>query len=783
MVAEHLKGDIQRASERLTYGQANDENATHNRCGRLMRHDDGAGSLEHIEYGLLGLPCVAGREFLQSLELPDWPQDPPARNRLLQPQAYVTRTAFDATGKPLSQWDAAGHCQRFAYDVAGQPLAASLQLNTQPAPIELVRGIRYNASGQVLRQTAGNGCISTWRYDEADHRLLAKRSALPGLPPLQDFRYRYDPVGNILAIEYPNLPTHHYRNQRIEPVRQFRYDSLYQLVEAGGYEMEGNPDRPGLPPRQPVPLDPNRLSLYTQRYEYDAAGNLLARHHTGNATWRMRVSAASNRSVPQGQDIADGFDANGNLLQLQPGQAMAWDARNRLLQVIRVARAGGDDDLECYRYDAAGQRLRKASRSMTSGRPLCKNVLYLPGLELRQDSASDERYQVISVATGLHAVRVLHWQAGKPSDIEADQISYALADHLGSSTLELDAGGNVLSHEGYYPFGGTAWWAARSRFKTVRYSGKEMDATGLYDYGHRYYAPWMQRWVSADPLGFVDGMNLFLLAGNNPVTFADLKGLTRYRSKYDMTEIGVRISRGKIVARGLTAIREKRPQEGQKLADALELANYALDESLKTLSNIEQLRPEYQRFTDRILGSPGTPVSTLKDRVNTLGGFLSNFNPEQFALVKSKIDTEIAFTVKEDPHDRIFISENGIREPKETLAMTIIHEASHIKLKTVDLFYYPRGYRVNPMQPHEPMDQTETSMKQKINEQISQNLTSKLSSSELKNIFGTTQPTEIAKQLSDPDHRREVFLWNADVWPVLIFGYAHSALWQRLLAS
>ena len=33
----------------------------------------------------------------------------------------------------------------------------------------------------------------------------------------------------------------------------------------------------------------------------------------------------------------------------------------------------------------------------------------------------------------------------------------------------------------------------------------------------RYYAPWLGRWVSCDPLGIVDGNNLYVYARNNPL--------------------------------------------------------------------------------------------------------------------------------------------------------------------------------------------------------------------------------------------------------------------------
>ncbi|WP_032623490.1 hypothetical protein, partial [Pseudomonas syringae] len=74
------------------------------------------------------------------------------------------------------------------------------------------------------------------------------------------------------------------------------------------------------------------VSNYTQRYSYDAAGNLLQMRHEGahNFTRNMHVAPDSNRSLPDDDgdvDFATSFDANGNLLQLVRGQVMGWDAR------------------------------------------------------------------------------------------------------------------------------------------------------------------------------------------------------------------------------------------------------------------------------------------------------------------------------------------------------------------------------------------------------------------------------------------------------------------------
>jgi insecticidal toxin complex protein TccC len=150
-------------------------------------------------------------------------------------------------------------------------------------------------------------------------------------------------------------------------------------------------------------------------------------------------------------------------------------------------------------------------------------VRYLPGLEIRTHD-NDEELHVISVGNA----RCLHWARRKPKDVDDDQLRYSLDDHLGSCVMELDQQAHIISHEGYYPFGATAWMlkypADGIDYKTVRYSGKEMDVSGLYYYGERYYAAWLQRWLSADPNGEVDGLNLYAMVGNNPLLYVDRTG-------------------------------------------------------------------------------------------------------------------------------------------------------------------------------------------------------------------------------------------------------------------
>ncbi|WP_439852579.1 RHS repeat domain-containing protein [Pseudomonas syringae] len=522
--------------ERFAYGGP--DSASHNLCGRLSRHDDTAGTSLYPDHGLSGKVLNHHRYFLRVSVTPDWPLVEAERDALLEPAGLHTRWGFNALGEALARTDAMANTQAFGMTVAGQLKAASLTLAGASTPQTLVGDIHYNAFNQVEQETAGNGVVSRYTYDQQHGRLAELGAVSADGTLLQKLDYDYDPVGNVLLVSDASQPDQYCDNQLIEPISRFEYDTLYLLIEASGREVRnGASHGPALPGLQPLPtVDPCQVSNYTQSYSYDAAGNLLQMRHAGahNFTRNMHVAPDSNRSLPDDDgevDFATSFDANGNLLQLVRGQVMGWDVRNQLQRITTVQREDGPNDDERYVYDGQGQRCRKISTAQASGRTLINEVRYLPGLEIRT-TADGEILHVITAQAGRSSVRVLHWDAGKPGTIANDQVRYSLSDHLGSSTLELDQQGGLISQESYYPFGGTSWWAARSaveaKYKTVRYSGKERDASGLYYYGFRYYAPWLQRWINPDPAGDVDGLNPFTFVRNNPLSKNDHSGLVSY---------------------------------------------------------------------------------------------------------------------------------------------------------------------------------------------------------------------------------------------------------------
>lgn len=111
---------------------------------------------------------------------------------------------------------------------------------------------------------------------------------------------------------------------------------------------------------------------------------------------------------------------------------------------------------------------------------------------------------------------------------------YQLDNHLGTACLELDDQAAVITYEEYHPYGSTSWHATRSGIevsqKRYRYTGKEKDEeSGLYYHGARYYACWLGRWISADPVGLVDGVNRYDYVKNHPTMFVDPNGSQMWR--------------------------------------------------------------------------------------------------------------------------------------------------------------------------------------------------------------------------------------------------------------
>ena len=694
-------------AERLDYGDST--TVSGNQCGQLIRHDDPVGSLLNAQFGLSGEVVRQSRRLLNDLEIPDWPVALNERDALLEAgEGAVTGWRFGPLGDALEQTDAMGNVQFFTQTLYGQLERTVLRLNGRSAQT-LVSDIRYDAQQRIESETLGNGVITALDYDPIDGRLIQLRA---DHGRLQNLHYAYDPVGNVVSIEDAAQPSRFFSNQQIEPLRTFSYDTLYQLIEATGFEAAANNRGPsGVSSFATA----NELSNYTQRYEYDAGGNLQRLVHGGwqNHTHVFATSRHSNRTLiqtgaqpPTEQQIAAGFDGNGNMRELAPGQGLSWDQRNQLSEVTPVIRESSDNDREIYQYDAAGMRVRKVRTAVAKAATHINEARYLPGLEVRTDSATGQALQVIVAKAGRSEVRVLHWQAGRPADIANDQIRYSLTDHLGSTALELDQHAQLISQEVYYPYGETAWFAARSeveaKYKTVRYSGKERDATGLYYYGLRYYAPGWMRWVNPDPAEDVDGTNRYLFLRANPVSALDVEG-TILRWFTDINDSPLhRLQHDGFQPRyrGVSEMLSAN-ETGRVFAidTALSTARELIQEEIAQLS-----QGESQRLSDFLAMVPGVSVpdqlvSSVISGYQKIHDELSRYQhggdlrDSLYFVETTRADAPKAYAmmVPGDSKRRIFLTDLFLSRHVMANVSTLVHELSHVALDTNDKFYYPKG--------------------------------------------------------------------------------------------
>ncbi len=541
--------------ESFAYGT----DASANLNGRLLTHKDQAGILSFSAYNLDGMAVATSRQMLEQAGVEvNWN---PGQSPALEPAIPIT-SSYTIDGRVLTETGPDGSTSTHDYYRTGWLAAQQLTLAGQGQPQNILTSVTYDARGQRQVMSYGNGTVTTRSYEYTTGRIIQLTTIRKAdAKALQDIGYVYDPVGNITEIidnSVNDIATGH---ELIDPGCAFAYDSLYRLIASTGRQspyINADSYHDGFMGTDFVHLnDTSKLIGYSEKYTYDDSGNPLQLVHTtstgaGNFTRDYTVSQTSNHSVPSGMvsptNPPDGFyDANGNMNALPYVRALIWSYRNTLAGNVVIERQGSPNDGQSFLYDSEGLRAVSVTDQLVSGTTgmIDRRRITTFGRYRQKRRESVDQAGKVTVISSSWLVKlalsdnltltVQHWDQTIDPKSPNPQWRYQYTTDLGSIALELDGTAQIVSYEEYFAFGGSAFIAGLGKVevsgKIYRYSGKERDSiTGLYYYGARYYASWLGRWLSADPLGPVDGLNFYEFVGNNPVSYVDPTGCTKQPS-------------------------------------------------------------------------------------------------------------------------------------------------------------------------------------------------------------------------------------------------------------
>lgn len=542
--------------EKTVYGETIPGAVLKNFRGRPVIVYDTAGKVETLGYDFNGNILETKRTFTADYKTTaNWDTADP--DSLLENASYTISSSFDALNRVLSQTGADGSVFTPGYNESGA--LSGVQL-TQGAINEIiVKNIVYNEKRYRSKIWYGNDIVTTYSYDSETFAMLRLESKKQNNEQLQDYKYTFDATGNITHAEDKCIPAVYFDNQKITGTATYSYDPLYRLIQATGREHVAQTSFAPDDNWNDIPFikqynagDTLAWRGYTEQYEYDDAGNLSQMKHIvqGAGGWtRNYTNGQSNNRIISSkvgqQDYSYPHHATHGFIKAMPHlQVMEWNFAEQLQAISRQKVNNGKAETTYYVYDGQGKRVRKITEwedLLNTGNPPKKSDrIYLHTTEFYTMYDNTGTPQVKRTSTHIleadERIALVEQKVMGPAGEPDRLVRYQLPNYLDTATIETDTAGKIISYEEFHPFGTTAYHAVdkniNAAFKRYRFTGMERDEeSGLAYHNARYYVPWLGRWLSCDPAGLSDGLNLYAYVKNNPVLYHDKNGKQKVSAK------------------------------------------------------------------------------------------------------------------------------------------------------------------------------------------------------------------------------------------------------------
>jgi RHS repeat-associated protein len=397
----------------------------------------------------------------------------------------------------------------------------------------------YDGEGCINKVLLPDGSFIQYEYEGP----FVKRASRISKENRELYHYKVfsrDLMGNILEEILPyHAGSRKYAFDKAARKTQITTDFLSDAVPSKGYDSVGN-----IKLRQ-ILFDGEEYNI---SYEYDALNQLTS--EKGENEHSYTYDAMGNRCSKDGSSYdvdnanqlikADGafftFDPRGNLHSKSIEESPSEYHYNSLGQLTSMTLPDGT--VITFTYDLSGKRL---SKKITKGK--VSEVFRYFYLKNRELGCLDSNGNIIELRIPSNPNRPER-ETFVAFELQ-NEIYVPIYDLQGNVSCLVDPERrNIQESYQYSAFGEEEILNHRGRViqqskvgNLWRYRGNRIDEeTGLVYIGHRYYDPAIGRWISPDPLGDIDGPNLYLYCRNNPLTYVDYFGLASEKNNSPVDE-------------------------------------------------------------------------------------------------------------------------------------------------------------------------------------------------------------------------------------------------------